>query len=606
MTNATGGPAPRLSSQGPAQLARPALLSPALLLLVAGCSSNPFAADPDDYARQAAISRLRSVPASDLSRFQRPAPPQGTTQAAAPASRFEGRERVSLTLEECRGGALANNLSLRVAMLDPTIASERVTEEDARFESAFTLRSGWSKTDSPTASSLNSAQNENMFISPGVRIPMRTGGTVTVDLPISRNENNNSFSTLNPSYSSDLQFSISHPLLRNAGRRANTAGLRIAGYQAQAAQARTNLEVVRQLAAADRAYWRLYRASQELAVRQQQFELASEQEQRSVRRVRAGAAAEIEVTRAQAGRAERLEAIILAQNDILLQQRELKRIINIEGLGIETPTLVDTASPPDPAPFELNAPELCAQAVANRMEMLELELQLAEDAVRIGFEKNQALPLLTLDYTYRVNGLGGSMQDTFHTLQRNNYEDWEIGLSAEIPLNNEAARSRVRQAILSRLQRLSTRAAREQSIRQEVLNAIDQLDASWQRILAAQQSVVLNTRAFQAEQRQFDVGQSTSTDVLDAAARLAEAQSAEARAVTDYQIAQIDLAFATGTLLGAAKVSWEPAPTADHKEPTPAEALPEGLTAPADAPAAGAAESEPPTQSPQADPPPGA
>ncbi|MCE7973371.1 MAG: TolC family protein [Leptolyngbya sp. PLA1] len=586
MTNATGGPAPRRLSTGHATFARPSLLAPALLLLASGCSSNPFTSDPDDYARQAAISRLRSVPPSDLARSQRPVPDKSATQEPAPSSRFQGRESIELTLEECRRSALAHNLSLKVAMLDPTIASERVTEEDARFESAFTLRSGWSKTDAPTASSLNSAQNENMFISPGVRIPMRTGGTVTVDLPVSRNENNNSFSTLNPSYSSDLQFSISHPLLRNAGRRVSTAGLRIAGYQAQASQARTNLEVVRQLAAADRAYWRLYRASQELKVRQQQFELATEQEQRAVRRVRAGAAAEIEITRAQAGRAERLEAIILAQNDILLQQRELKRIINLEGLGIETPTLVLTASPPDPAPFELNAAELCAQAIANRMEMLELELQLAEDAVRIGFEKNQALPLLTLDYTYRINGLGGSMQDTFHTLQRNNYEDWEIGLSAEIPLNNEAARSRVRQAILSRLQRLSTRAAREQSIRQEVLNAVDQLDASWQRILAAQQSVVLNTRAFQAEQRQFDVGQSTSTDVLDAAARLAEAQSAEARAVTDYQIAQIDLAFATGTLLGAARVSWEPAPTADHKAPAPAEALPEGLTAPAEPPPA--------------------
>jgi hypothetical protein len=28
--------------------------------------------------------------------------------------------------------------------------------------------------------------------------------------------------------------------------------------------------------------------------------------------------------------------------------------------------------------------------------------------------------------------------------------------------------------------------------------------------------------------------------------------------LTEYQIAQVDLAFATGTLLGAAKVSWEP------------------------------------------------
>ena len=51
-------------------------------------------------------------------------------------------------------------------------------------------------------------------------------------------------------------------------------------------------------------------------------------------------------------------------------------------------------------------------------------------------------------------------------------------------------------------------------------------------------------------------GARTSTEVLDAAARLAEAQSREIVAVTSYQISQIDLAFATGTLLGRNRVRW--------------------------------------------------
>jgi outer membrane protein TolC len=87
---------------------------------------------------------------------------------------------------------------------------------------------------------------------------------------------------------------------------------------------------------------------------------------------------------------------------------------------------------------------------------------------------------------------------------------------------------------------------------------VDVINEGWQRILAARQSVVLNTRALQAEQRAFEVGRSTSTDVLDAASRLAEAQLAEIRALAEYQVAQVDLAFATGTLLGAAKVEWTP------------------------------------------------
>ena len=92
----------------------------------------------------------------------------------------------------------------------------------------------------------------------------------------------------------------------------------------------------------------------------------------------------------------------------------------------------------------------------------------------------------------------------------------------------------------------------------EVLSAIDQLEANWQSILASRQNAILAGRLYDAEKRQFELGLRTSTDVLDQQARYANAQSAEIKALTEYQIAQIDLAYATGTLLGAAKVGWEP------------------------------------------------
>jgi outer membrane protein TolC len=63
-----------------------------------------------------------------------------------------------------------------------------------------------------------------------------------------------------------------------------------------------------------------------------------------------------------------------------------------------------------------------------------------------------------------------------------------------------------------------------------------------------------------AEIRQFDQGLRTSTEVLDAQTKLANARSAEIAAVADYQISQINVAFATGTLLGADNVIWTPTP----------------------------------------------
>jgi outer membrane protein TolC len=47
--------------------------------------------------------------------------------------------------------------------------------------------------------------------------------------------------------------------------------------------------------------------------------------------------------------------------------------------------------------------------------------------------------------------------------------------------------------------------------------------------------------------------------VLDAQTQLANAKLSEIAAVADYQIAQVDIAFATGTVLGASHIRWQPA-----------------------------------------------
>jgi outer membrane protein TolC len=546
--------------------------------------ANPFASTESDYGKRVALERLRLVQPAHLEQFAQPPAQEPTPEEIAAArKRFEGVEQAPLTLEECRASALQHNLDLKVAVVNPAIAQQQVTAEEAKFESAFTLRTFYATTDTPTASELTSPQSKEFNLTPGVTIPLRTGGSVTVNLPMDRLESNSPFSTLNPAYTTDLSISLSHELLRNAGRRTNTTALRIASYNQQATEAETNLEVIRQVAAVDRSYWRLFQTRRELEVTQQQWELAKDQQDRAQHRVDAGMSPQIEVTRAEAGVAARLQAIIVAQNNVLIQQRELKRIINMPGLTVDTKTMVTTATPPDPVQYVFDSTALTNQAIANRMEMLDLELRLAADAANIAFARNQMLPLLTLDYTYRVNGLGASAQDAFHMLNRKHFEDWEVGLTASVPLGNEAARSQLRTAILTRIQRLSSKDSREQSIRQEVLNAIDALDAGWQNVLAARQTVILNDRTLKAEQRQFDVGGSTSTNVLDAATRLAEAQLSEARALADYQVSQVDLAFATGTLLGAAKVSWEPAPSPDLKQPDPKEEI--GPMQPAPAPA---------------------
>ncbi len=469
-------------------------------------------------------------------------------------------KELTLTLEQCRALTLGNNLELKVQLINPAIAAQRISQEEARFEAAFTASGGYGKTDTPVPSTLDIAGSnlDYSYTNLGVNVPLRTGGTVSFDYSGNRTKTDSQFSTFNPSYASDLGLSISHPLLRNAGHRVNTYGIRIAEYEKQITDARTKLEVIRVLAAVDRVYWRLYAARMELEVRKKQYDLAKALFEQAQRFVNAGDKPQVEVIRTESGVANRLEAIILAENAARDRERDLKRTLNKRGLGMQTPTVVVPATVPDPVRYELEKGPLVAMAIEGRMEMLELELQIAEDVATVDYMQNQALPLVTMDYRYNVNGLGSSRDDSLDLLFDKRFEDHRFGLQLIVPLGNEAGKSQMRRALYLRRQRLASRDSREALIELEVLNAIDQVEANWQRVLASRQSAILDGRLHEAEKRQFELGLGTSTDVLQAQTVYADSQSSEIRALAEYQIALVDMAYATGTLLGAAKVEWEP------------------------------------------------
>jgi outer membrane protein len=465
-----------------------------------------------------------------------------------------------ISLEECRALTLENNLDLKVELINPAIAAERVSQEEAQFEATFTANVDWYKTDTPVATTIDigGSKREVLRTNLGVSIPLRTGGTISFDLSDNKSDTDSIYSVFNPSYDSVVSASISQPLLRNAGNRTNTYGIRIAEYDRQITDAQTKLQAIHIIADVDRAYWRLYAARRLLDVRKQQYGLAQELFEQAEAFVEVGAKPQIEVIRTQASVAQKLEDIIKAENDLRDTERDLKRMLNKAGLGMETETVLIPSTKPDPVRYELNRPQMVANAIENRMDMLELELQLAQDVITIDYRRNQTLPQVTMEYTYNVNGLGPTRADSWDLLLDKDYYDHRVGLEVSVPLGNKAAESQLRQAIYERTKRLASRDSKEAQIKYEVLQQIDKLEANWQRILASRQTTILQDQQYKAEKRRFELGLGTSTDVRDAQTELAEAQRLEILAIAEYQIAIVDLAYATGTLLGAAKVEWEP------------------------------------------------
>lgn len=514
-------------------------------MLLTGCSDHaPPSVSTGNLAQIDTMTlESRSIaPAVSIDQATTQATSQSTTQSLAPATRPDSAAAVQLTLEEVRSAALANNLDLKVELVNPAIAQQFVDAERAKFEATFDGSGAFARADS------DGPKTDLQTYSAGITVPLRTGGTVTVNAPLTRSENGSA------DYGSAVNFSISQPLLRNAGFQANEYSIRIAEYQKSIVDVQTKLQAIRILANADRAYWALYSARGALEVNQRVYELALKQVDQAQKRFAADASPRIEITRAESGAAARLEGILLAQTVLQRRERDLKRILNRPDLPMDSTTEIIPLTQPNPVGLTLSAAALAQHALANRMEMLELELRLAADAETIDFERNQELPLFTLDYNYSLFRTSRNFGNAIDLTGNDDSAAWSVQLRGQIPIGNAAAKARVHRAILERLQRLGTRDQRRLSITQEVYDAIDQLNQDWQRILAARNESILAGRTYEAEQRQFELGVRTSTDVLDASVRLAAAQLREVEAITDYEISRIDIAFATGTLLGQGHV----------------------------------------------------
>jgi outer membrane protein len=477
-----------------------------------------------------------------------------------------------LSIADVRVRALRNNLSIKVAKVDPLIAHTSTREEEAKFDNIIFAYAKYNALDTPQISGDNvvltsnsvlnneklklstlEQRNRNTQLDAGIKIPLRSGGTVILSSPLQKKVNSALFDS--NEYNSALTFSISQPLLRNAGRNVNEASIRIAEYSARATELNTRLQSIRIIAMVDKAYWALYQAWGDLDVRRQQYELASQNLEMVGTRVKEGLSAAVETNRAEIGVADRLDALIMAETNVKLAQRQLHMLMN--DLPDTGTSFIAPSSEPTLLKYEFNRPKLLQDALAGRLEILEQEVKLAADQAKIGYLENQTLPLFMLDYQYgALSNTQNSFNNIYQNLFNGQFSDWSIGLKFEMPLNNGVRKEQLERAVLQRNQRLATKEMQELTVKKEIFDALDFVDQNWQRILAARQQVLVAGFNYQAELKQFNEGLRTMTEVLETLTRLGDAQLKELRAVTEYQVALIDTAYATGTLLGYSKLDF--------------------------------------------------
>ena len=193
--------------------------------------------------------------------------------------------------------------------------------------------------------------------------------------------------------------------------------------------------------------------------------------------------------------------------------------------------------------------------------MTKKKKKLDNKKILVKYNKNQTYPSLDLVGSFGLNGIsgktvdlvpfgggaatqskfGGNFGQGLQNMFEPDYRTWEMGFNVEYPLGNRAAKSRLSVSRLEVSQLLLDIKDKERSIILEVREAARQINTDIKRVHAAKISRQLAEEKLNAEEKKFEVGLSTSFQVLEFQTDLAEEQTNELEAIVDYNKSHIKL-----------------------------------------------------------------
>jgi outer membrane protein TolC len=488
----------------------------------------------------------------------------------AAASPGHAQEQRKMTLKDCLTAALENALPIREVRHDPPIAKTEIREAEADFDHLLSFRTSGGLSNTPVGSALAGAdelREQTFNFESNFEKRLRSGGRYSVSLRTRDLLTNNSFFTVRPQWTSALFLTVQHPLLRFAGTDYNASRIRIAesGYRSSGETYRG--VVIATLAAVERAYWNLVFVRENLAVKRHSLRLAEELLRISQRRQEAGAGTRIEVVQAEAGVAEREKEVILAENRVRNAEDLLRSFVLPFADLPETEVRIVPQDEVEGAAPRMSGglPARLRRAFEARPDVLALTESLAAAGIRVLQAENELLPRLDVYGTVGLQGLDDHIGGSLGDVGRADFTAWEVGISLEIPIGNQAAEARHRRALLTRSRLTTTFESLRNRVMVEVRSAVRNVETAQREITAAKRATAAAMAQFDAEKDRLEADKSTNWQLLQVEQDLSSARSQELLALVGYRVTLVDLEEATGTYLESRGFS-APSPDAGSED----------------------------------------
>ena len=411
------------------------------------------------------------------------------------------------------------------------------------------------------------------------------GGALTGVFNNTHLTTNNPTSLLTPQLGSTFQFRFTQNLLQGYGFLPNTRFIRIARNNREISDVAFRLQVITTVDQIENMYWDLVYAFENVRVTQESLAYAQRALEDTQRQAKVGTIPPIQVVSAQSTVATGQQNLIVAQNNLQLQQLLMKNALS---RSMEDPVLAEAdVIPTSVIQIPRDEPvipiqEMINDALQHRAELVQSRIDLNTRDLNNKAIRNSMFPTLQAFAYYGGSGIGGdvnpalpicsstsssfcfnpknapppfrtttsvSYAETLNQLVNSTAPDKGIGLTLNIPIRNRLAQSNQVRAQLEYRQALVRQHQLENQVRIEVRNAQFDVKQNRAAVQAAQSAVDLARQTLDADQQKLKVGLTTEVTILQDAATLTTGESNLVSAKAAYEKSRIELDRATGLLL---------------------------------------------------------
>jgi len=467
---------------------------------------------------------------------------------------------IVLSLKDAIIRTLSNNVSIAVESFNSKVKKETIIESLSEFDATLGLELSTGRKTQQLASAFSSPnrmENDNDNWDLSLSQKLVTGANYQFDFTNNRNKTNSATAGLNPSYSSEFQLSLTQPLLKNFGIDLNKRNIHIAKNEVDISDYEFKTKVIDAVSEVENTYWDFVFTLGDLEVKQKSLERAKDLQRRVKAQVLVGTMAPIETLQAESEVASREEFLLTAQDSIDDNQDKLKNILNIDFSSSEGLSPIYPSSKATVLMEDFNFNEIVKMALANRPDYLAKKKDLENKDILVKYQENQIYPSVDLVGSLGINGLsgeaititsgtfqgtsayGGSYGNSLSDALSTEYYNWEFGVKFSYPLGNRSAKSKLSASRLEKAQSILSIKGLEKKIILEVRESARQLKTDSKRIKAANVAKKLADEKLKAEEKKFEVGLSTSFNVLKFQEDLAEAQSNVIKTIIDYKQSRI-------------------------------------------------------------------